>query len=94
MSSVIIPSNAGKKSCSDTVELVRERLTDALRPFFNGKKSEDRLSRAVDASVDSIVGLITTMDVSGREIGAVVMTEAASIKNEHTGEFNSRPRKL
>jgi len=95
MSSQIIPSNAGAPSgSSDPVEAVRAKLMDALRPHFKGKTAERRLEKAVDEAVDAIAGLITVREVSGKNLGAVVMTEAASMRNSHTGNFNKPPRKL
>jgi len=96
MSSQMIPSNAGKNksNSSDAVELVRAELMIVLRPFFKGKTAEKRLGKAVGKAVEAIAGLITVREVSGKKLGAVVMTEAASIKNPHTEVFNVPPRKL
>jgi hypothetical protein len=94
----IVPSNAGKKrqqnQHSDAVEVARDRLTVALTPYFKGKTAKQRLDDAVAESIKAIAGLITTREVSGQNLGATVMTEAASMKNPATDEFNKPPRNL
>jgi len=90
-----IPSNAGKKPLSyDPVELVKKRLTKALRPHFKGKTAEKRLEKAVKDSIEAIAPLITTQEVTGQKLGGTVMTEAASSRNPHTGNFGVAPRNI
>ena len=94
----IVPSNAGKKiqqnQHSDAVEVARDRLTSALAPFFKGKTANKRLDDAVTKSINAIAGLITTREVSGQNLGATVMSEAASMRNPATGKFTRPPRNL
>jgi len=94
----IIPSNAGKKRDQklhlDTAELIREKLTNALFPFFKGKTAKQRLNKAVDKAVESISGLVTTKQNSRQKLGGTVMTQSASMKNPATGEFNQPPRNV
>lgn len=85
-----VPSQSGKSR--DPVEVARNRLTEALRSFFG--QNEKGLKEAVDVSIKSIAGLITTRFVSGHNLGATVMTEAAASRNPETGEFLKAPRKI
>ena len=94
----IIPSNANRNknesASSDAVEVARKRLAEALSPYFKGKTSAERLEKATNAAIAVIANLITIREVSGQKLGGTVMTEAASMRNEHTGEFNKKPRSL
>lgn len=94
----IVPSNAGKKrneiKTADAVEVAREKLTVALGPYFKGKTAPKRLSNAVNDCIEVIAGFITTREVTGQKLGGTVMTEAASMRNPATGEYNNPPRNL
>jgi len=90
-----VPSNAGKKPLSyDPIEVVREKLLEALRPHFKGKTAQRRLEKAVKDSIEAIAPLITTREVTGQKLGGTIMTEAAATRNPHTGDFGIAPRNI
>jgi len=90
-----IPSNANKKhKTHDAVEIAREKLTEALRPYFRGKTAEERLKKAINDCIKVVAPLITTREVTGQNLGGTVMTEAASQRNPISGDYGVAPRNL
>jgi hypothetical protein len=59
-------------------ELCSANLTEALGPYFSGKKKEENLKLAVQACINSISHMLTMQDVRKSPLGATVMTESAS----------------
>lgn len=73
------------------LERIRSNLTEALRQYITGKNSEKRLVSAVDDCVTSIKSSLKLPKAP--EKGVVVMTEAASSKN-NAGKFTKGPSAL
>ena len=84
-----VPSHKdGEKiESSDAIEVAREQLNEALKPFFRGKNANARHAEAVAKALSSIQYLITVNPAPTKgPMGATVMTEGASL-NKRPGSI-------
>ena len=88
-----IPSNGGKKAGKDVSDLAADRVRGALGCFFKGKTAPKRLAEATEAVLVAISPLLN-LDRPLSKKGGVVMTESASMRNPHTGDYGTKPRSV
>jgi hypothetical protein len=80
---------------NDPVAWTEHLVSEALAPYFSGKKGAERHKNATASVLQSIMHLIKTEVTRNKNrLGATVMTEGASMRHPETNEHFQPPRNL
>lgn len=77
------------------IHRARSTIVSALEPFIKGRRGKEKdgnLASATDAVMQIIIPILKLPSTPDK--GATIMTEGASMRNPHTGDFGKKPENL